>query len=276
MNPYEILGVKPGASDDEIKRAYRKLASKHHPDKGGDTKKFQEIQAAYESLTSGGAQAGGPQPASGPGGFHFHFGGRGGPFGGFEDLFRFHGQEFDPEGQSGFGRNPDITVRVTCTLEEADQGFSRGIQFLAPQETSNRHRVVEFPAGSYSGLKVRYTGEGGRLVPSRPAGDLYVELIVQPHYFWETIEGTQDLRARVNVTLREAMVGTSLKIQDITGTGIEVTVPAGTQPGANLRLRGRGVKSLHTNHRGDAYIEIRVQIPALRPEDLNRPIIDIL
>lgn len=274
MNPYQVLGIQPGASDDEIKKAYRKLASKHHPDKGGDTKKFQEIQAAYDSLTTGGA-AGGPQPASGPGGFHFHFGGRGGhPFSGFEDLFRFHREEFD-QGQ-GFARNPDITVRVTCTLEEADQGFKRDIQFLAPQEQAQRSHTVEFPAGSYSGLRVRYSGAGGRLVPAAPAGDLYVELVVQPHYFWEVIENTQDIRARVNVSLRDAMVGTALKIQDITGTEIEVTVPAGTQPGANLRLRNRGVKNLHTNHRGDAYIEIRVQIPALKPEDLNRPIIDIL
>lgn len=282
MNPYHTLGIKPGASDDEIKKAYRRLASKHHPDKGGDTKRFQEIQAAYDALTSGSPQQGGPQPSGGPGGFHFHFGNRGGnpfhgnPFAGFEDIFRFHREEFDPDGFGGVVRNPDITVRVTCTLEEADRGFSRGIQFLAPQENTPRHRVVEFPAGSYSGLKVRYTGEGGRMTPSRPPGDLYVELTVQPHHFWQVIEGSQDLRAQIQVTLRDAMIGTALKIQDISGNDIEVTVPAGTQPGSNLRLRGRGMRNLHTSNRGDAYLELQVQIPALTPEDLKRPAIDIL
>lgn len=282
MNPYHILGVQPGASDDEIKKAYRRLASKHHPDKGGDTKRFQEIQAAYDALTSGSQDTGGPQPAGGPGGFHFHFGTRGGnpfaggPFAGFEDLFRFHREEFDPDGFGGVARNPDITVRVRCTLEEAHQGFSRNIQFLAPQEHTQRQRTVEFPPGSYSGLKVRYTGEGGRLVPNKPAGDLYVELVVDPHPFWEIIDGGQNIRGRVSVALKDALIGTTISVQDITGSRIEVSVPAGTQPGTNLRLRGRGLKNVHNARCGDAYIEIQIQIPALKAEDLQRPAIDIL
>lgn len=277
MDPYRVLGINPGATEDEIKKAYRRLASKHHPDKGGDTKRFQEIQSAYDALTSGSAQHNGPQPAGGPGGFHFHFGNRGAnPFAGFEDLFRFHREEFDPDGFGGVARNPDITVRVSCTLEEAHQGFSRNIQFLAPQEHSHRYRTVDFPAGSYSGLRIRYTGEGGRLVPNRPAGDLYVELLVEPHVFWETVDGSQDLKGRVTVNLKDALVGTTVSVHDINGSRIEVTVPAGTQPGTNLRLRGCGLRNVHNSRCGDAYIEVRVQIPALRTEDLNKPLIDIL
>lgn len=276
MNPYQILGIKPGASEDEIKKAYRRLASKHHPDKGGDTKKFQEIQSAYDTLTSGPPQSG-PQPASGPGGFHFHFGGnpfRGHPFAGFEDIFRFHNsEEFEP---AGHVRNPDITVRVHCTLEEAHSGFSKGIQFLAPQESVPRHRIVEFPPGSYNGLKVRYTREGSRLVSNHPAGDLYVELIVEPHQFWHVMENNQDLLGRMVIDLKDAMTGTRIKINDIGGSEIEITVPPGTQPGTNLRLKHRGMRNLHNSVMGDAYVEIQVKIPALDRSDLSKPAIDIL
>ena len=275
MDPYQILGAQRGASEDEIKKAYRRLASQHHPDKGGDTKRFQEIQAAYDAITSG--QADQPQGAGGPGGFHFHWGGRGNPFGGFpgfEDIFRHGNTEFEFN-NGPQRRNPDVTVAVDCTLEEAHRGFSRGITYLLQHE-GQKNMSVSFPAGSYPGLRVRYPGEGSRMMPGQPAGDLYCEIRVMPHEFWRPDFEHRDLHGRREISLREAMLGTEINIKDIDGSDIVVTVPAGTQPGTNLRLRNKGFNHLRGHMRGNAYLEILVQIPRLTPEDLDKRIIDIL
>lgn len=274
MDPYRVLGVNRGASEDEIKKAYRRLASQHHPDKGGSKERFQEIQAAYDAITSG--QANQPQGAGGPGGFHFHWGGRGNPFGGFpgfDDIFRHNSGEFD-FGNGPQRRNPDVNVAVDCTLEEAHRGFSRGVSYFLQQE-GQKTITVSFPPGSYPGLKVRYPGEGSRMV-SGPPGDLYCEIRVTPHSFWRPDFEHRDLQGRVEIGLKEAMLGTEINIKDIDGSDIAVTIPAGTQPGTNLRLRNKGFNHLRGHLRGNAYLEILVQIPRLNPEDLEKRIIDIL
>ncbi len=274
MDPYRTLGVERGASDDDIKRAYRKLASLHHPDKGGDTKRFQEIQAAYEAITSG--QADQPQGAAGPGGFHFHWGGRGDPFRGFpgfEDLFRQSSSEFEFN-NGPRARNPDVNLSVDCSLEEAHHGFTRTLNYTVHGE-GQKSITVTFPPGSYPGLKVRYSGEGSRMMKGQPAGDLYCEISVRPHEFWRADFQHRDLMGLQEISVKEAMFGTELEVTDIDGNRIAVTVPAGTQPGAKLRLRDRGFNNLRGHTRGNAYIEIMVRIPKLTEKDLDRRIVDL-
>ncbi len=263
MDPYQILGLNRNASEAEIKQAYRRLASKHHPDKGGDTKRFQEIQSAYEQVMSG--QAGSQR--------QFHWGSSGPDFQDFQDILRRNFQDFDNV-HPGHVRNPDVTVRVSATLEEANQGFTRNIQFLLPRQ-GQRNKTIDFPPGSFHGIRIRYAGDGGQLIPG-PPGDLYCELEVQPHKFWRADFRTQDIEGDLIISLKDAMVGEEYIVTDINGNDIKVSVPAGSQPGSKLRLKGRGLKKFQKNTVGDAYLKIFVTIPKLSPEDLNKPLIDLL
>lgn len=264
MDPYQILGVTPGASEAEVKKAYRRLASIHHPDKGGDTKKFQEIQQAYDQITSGQADRA----------RHFHWGGSSPNFQDFHDILRKNFENFDDIHAHNV-RNPDVNVRVSCTLEEAQSGFIRTIQFLLPRQ-GQKTKTIDFPPGSFHGIRVRYAGDGGSLVPSAPPGDLYCELDVQAHKFWRPNFKTQEVEGDLQISLRDALVGTDYLVTDVNGQDIRVTVPAGSQPGSRLRLKGRGLKRFQKNTVGDAYLVIQVKIPRLTEEDLKRPLIDLL
>ena len=264
MDPYQILGVDRRATPDQVKKAYRKLASQHHPDKGGDTQRFQEIQAAYDQIISGQAD----QPRQ------FHWGRNSPDFQDMQDILRRNFHDFDNM-HAGAVRNPDVTVRVSCTLEEAHSGFSRNIQFLLPKQGS-RNKTIEFPPGSYHGIRIRHAGDGGQLVPAMPPGDLYCELEVLPHKFWQPNFKTQELELNLAITLKEALVGTDIIITDINGSDIRVTVPAGSQPGSRLRLKGRGLQKFRQSWVGDAYIRLQVSIPKLTEDDLKKPLIDLL
>jgi len=267
MDPYQILGLKRGATDSEVKQAYRRLASKHHPDKGGDTQRFQEIQQAYDQITSGQAD----QPR------HFHWGGSSSGFQDFQDIMRknFGGagefDDFDPRDV----RNPDVTVRVTCTLAEAHLGFTRTLQFLLPQQ-GQQVKTVTFPPGSYDGIRIRYSGDGGHIVKSRPPGDLYCELVVEPHPYWKADFQTQSLDGDLTISVREAMLGATFVMDDIEGNSIEISIPAGTQSGTRLRLKARGLNRFRRAGRGDAFVRISVTIPKLSEDDLHKPLIDLL
>lgn len=265
MDPYKVLGIARGAAIDQVKKAYRKLASQHHPDRqGGDTQRFQEIQAAYEKIVSGQAD----QPR------HFHWGGNSPDFQDMQDILRRNLHDFDNM-HAGAVRNPDVTVRVPCTLEEAHRGFSRNVQFLLPKQ-GPRNKTIDFPPGSYHGIRIRHAGDGGQLISAMPPGDLYCELEVLPHKFWHPDFKTQSLEAKLDITLKEALIGTEIIITDISGNDIRVSVPAGSQPGSRLRLKERGLRRFQRTGVGDAYLVIQIQIPRLTEEDLNRPLIDLL
>lgn len=267
MDYYKVLGLTPGASNEEVKKAYRKLASKHHPDKGGDTAKFQEIQGAYEAIINGKADQ--PQADAdwfGHNGFHdlhemFNMGRRAG---GRNWTFNSGWQEDIS--------NPDVNISIPCTLEEAHHGFTKTVEFTLPEGVDKRIDVT-FPPGSTKDVKIRYAGEGGRLMPQRPAGDLYVKLNIQPHSTWSV--DRVNLHATIRINVWQAMFGTTVEIQDISGSTIEVSVPPGSQHGSQLRLKGRGLNVRGSNERGNAFLNIEVAIPKLDPEDRTKTILDV-
>lgn len=270
MDYYKVLGLSPGASEEEVKKAYRKLASKHHPDKGGDTAKFQEIQGAYEAIVSGKADQ-----------QHAHsdwfqdFG-----QGGFQDLHEMFNMGRRAGGKnwtfnSGWHEdisNPDVNISIPCTLEEAHTGFTKTVEFTLP-EGVDKQITVTFPPGSNKDIKIRYAGDGGRLMPQKPAGDLYVKLNIQPHKVWAVDRA--NLHATIKITVWQAMFGTTVEITDIGGTTIEVAVPAGSQPGSQLRLKNRGLNIRGSSERGNAFLTIEVAIPKLDPEDRFKTILDV-
>ena len=258
MDYYKVLGLESSATVDDVKQAYRKLAMKHHPDRGGDESKFKEIKEAYEQLTS---------PTS-----------NGSKYNDLHEFFRRGQREgrnnwnFNSEWDNEPVKNSDVHISIICTLEEAHTGFTKQIDVTLPDGTT-KHMQVMFPSGCTSDIKIRYAGQGGQVIPSRAAGDLYVKLNITSHPIWRT-QGIE-LFATLQISVWQAMFGATVEITDIGGSTMEVTVPAGTQSRSQLRLKGKGFNIRGSTLRSNAYLEIVVIIPTLTTEDYYKTIIDL-
>jgi DnaJ-class molecular chaperone len=262
MDYYATLGLKRGASAEEIKKAYRSLAMKHHPDRGGDEKKFKEISQAYDFLTDpekkkiidlGGDPNGGPQSGfDGGSPFEFHFGS-----GNFEDVLRGFGfGGFNQRQQPR--RNKSVSVSVQVTLEEVLTGKDFNAEIAVPggkRKTIN----ISIPPGVETGQQVRYRGMGDDSITGVPPGDLLVNVFVQEH---PTFVRNQDsIICERSVPVWDALLGTEISILSLDGKKFNVGIPAGTQPGTVLSCKGEGLPRVHSNHRGDLLIRIKVEIP---------------
>jgi len=255
-NHYETLGVAKSATPDEIKKAYRKLASRHHPDKGGDTAKFQEIQTAYDTLSDPNKRAEYDNPQSQ--GFRFNTSDFDVPPG-MEDLFRnfgFGGHPFHRHQQPR--RNKDLRVDVAVQLGETlvEQKKTLSVQ------TTNGHREtveVTVPRGVSNGTTVKYTGLGDNFFNTLQRGDLYVHFHVLPH---ETFRPNGiDIITRREIDCFTAIVGGEIEIEGLDRTVFSVTIPRGTQPGTLLRIKGQGLFATNQPHRGNLMVELQITIP---------------
>jgi curved DNA-binding protein len=271
QSPYDILGVTRNTTEDNIKKAYRELAHKHHPDKpGGSTEKFKQINAAYHSIISG--KADDPPP--------FTSSNRGNPFEDFNDIFRSHfkngfgNRQQQPESEY---KNPDFTIQTNCTLEEAHNGFKRHLSYVLPGRMGGQtFRDIQFPNGSYHGLKLRFNNDGPRIIENIAPGDLFVELKVDDHKIWKPNWKEQSLTSNVKVSLKDAMFGATKQIEDIDGTKLEYMVPAGSQHGSKLRIREKGLLRFKKPVRGHAFIVLNISIPKLKESQLEEKIVDVL
>jgi len=270
-NAYETLGVPKGASDEEIKKAYRRLASAHHPDKGGDTARFQEIQSAYETLADPvrRQQHDNPNPfqhfnGGGPHGnhFEFHFGGAG-P----EDLFtQFFNQGFghNPfQRQHQPRRNKDLRVQLTISLASTLDAQKKTISVQTTR--GDRYNVnVDIPRGVNNGTTIKYTQMGDNMFDTLTRGDLYVIINVENDDRFE-IHGINLVR-NLEIDSIEAMTGTDKTIQSIDGKEYNVKIPAGCQYGQKFGLQGQGLYQMNSSHRGDLIVNVIIKTPTL-PED---------
>lgn len=335
---YGILGVAKGASDQEIKRAYRKKARELHPDVNpGEEEQFKEVSTAYEVLSDPERRrivdAGG-DPLDGPGGAG-GFGGFGGS-GGLGDVFEaFFGQggggfaggfggsrspksrvqpgepalvglELDLE-ECAAGVNKEITVDtailcdlckgsgtngnskpVTCDtcqgageIQAVQRSFlgqvmtvrecptCHGVGEVIPDPCSKcggdgrvrsrRTMTVKIPAGVESGMRVRLAGQGEVGPGGGPAGDLYVEVRERRHDVF--VRDKDDLHCSIKVPIADAALGSEIEIPTILGESATVTIPAGTQPGQIVTLKGRGVPHLNTGVRGTLHVHLDVVVP---------------
>lgn len=272
-NAYEILGVPKGASDDEIKRAYRKLAAKHHPDRGGDTAKFQEIQSAYETLTDPvkRQQHDNPNPFQhhqGPNGSHFefHFGGAG-P----EDIFaQFFNQGFAGghpfQRQAQPRRNKDLRINLQVTLAETLQDQRKSVSV---QTTKGERFTVDvnIPKGVGNGTTIKYSQMGDNFFDSLTRGDLYVIINIIADQRFE-LHGL-NLVSNLEINSIEAMTGCDKIIQGIDGREFSIKIPKACQFGTKFGLQGQGLYQMNTNVRGDLIVNVTVKTLALTDDQLN-------
>ncbi|KPV40292.1 cytochrome C biogenesis protein [Thiohalorhabdus denitrificans] len=296
---YQILGLSRDASADEIKRAYRKLAHKYHPDVSKEPdaeQRFKEVKeayevlsdpekrAAYDQLGSGWQQGQSFEPPPGwEGGFDFQGSGFSG-FGpeGFSDFFEslFGGgfRQQDPFGRSragtwggagGFtGRGEDQHGRLEVTLEEAFHGGHRKVHTTVPEMDAQGRLVqrphnldVQIPPGVRDGQQIRLSGQGGPGLGGGPPGDLYLEVRIKPHPHFR-LEG-KDVYLNLPITPWEAALGDQVAVPTLGGS-VNLTVPAGAQSGQKLRLKGRGLPG---NHPGDQYVILQIKVPKPETEE---------
>jgi DnaJ-class molecular chaperone len=270
---YELLGVARNASEDEIQKAYRKLARQYHPDRNPGDKaaeaKFKDIAGAYEILSDKQKRAQYDQfgaaggPAGGPGGFHFGGAGPGGftsnidpdtaqrlfgdlfgggsPFGGMGDVGDIFGQARQTRGRRP-RRPAEVRAEVDIPLETAALGGSVGLN------TGDKQIDLKIPAGISDGQTMRLASQG-------PDGaDLLLTIHVASHPHFRR-EGN-DLILTVPLTLSDAVLGGKVDVPTLDGGKLTVTIKPGTSSGTRLRVRGQGIKG------GDLYIEAKVIVPA--------------
>ena len=248
-NYYTILGVDRTASADDIKRAYRRLASQHHPDKGGDTSKFQEIQAAYATLSDPEKrqQYDNPQPQFhpfGPGGF------TSGMPGGFDFDAIFSQFGIDPRGQ----RRGNPRVSIWIEIADVMSGGPRTVSLNMGNVTSNIE--INIPVGINDNDNIRYPGLAN-------GQDLIVNYRIKPNQYWSR-DNNNLITDRI-VDVYDLILGCELTVQDPIGRSLSISVPPGTQPGSILRARGRGIPgrklpgSWTSQHDGDLLVKLQAR-----------------
>ena len=267
MTHYATLGVAENASSEEIKRAYRKLASQHHPDKGGDTKRFQEIQTAYDAVSDDAKRAQYDAERQNPGGFRFTVNGQ--PHhdmhGGMEDILRGFGFNFGGmAGGDPFGhvrqprRNKDLRVDIPITLASTLEEQTKTISV----QTTNGHREtveVTIPRGVFHGTQIKYPGLGDNLFNTLARGDLYVHFSVHPDPTLE-VAGL-DLIKQFNIDCLDAITGTEIEVKGLDDNKFVLTIPPGIQNGMMLRIANHGLWQLHSSQRGHLLVKIAVTVP---------------
>lgn len=253
MDHYKTLGVDKNSTPDQIKQAYRKLASIHHPDKGGDTAKFQDIQTAYETLSDPNKKQeyDHPNPAGFggfPGGFSFTHGGMN-----VEDIFgQMFGHTFNQPRQPQY---PTYKTVITITLEQV---FAGGEQILQFQTHSGNQIVrIDIPKGIENGQQLRFD----KLIHNTV---LLVEFRVHDHPKFQR-RGLH-LYTEVEISVLDLIVGSQIEFETISGKKFTVTVPEKTQPHSTLRIQGQGLTN--NSHTGDQFLLIKPYIP-----DIINPVV---
>ena len=258
-NYYDILGVKRNATDDEIKRSFRKLAAKYHPDAGGDEQKFKEVSEAYTVLSDAQKRKEYDQMLMFGGIPGADFGGSGGRNRTFDFSSIFGGQ---PGGRGGSrpAKGSDLTLSIDITAEEAFTGAQRKVSYTIPSTGEKQTLNVKVPAGAVDGGKLRYRNRGEYGANGGARGDLVVTTKVKEHPLFKR-DGA-DVRMELPISVFEAALGATVDVPTPDGTEVRLKVPAGTQDGKTFRFRELGAPDVkHKGARGALYVSVKVQVP---------------
>ena len=264
MTHYETIGVTESATPDEIKKAYRKLASQHHPDRGGDTTIFQNIQSAYDIISDPNKRQQYDLERSGHGKqqFHWHNFSNGVPadINSIFQQFGFGGDPFNHirQQQQSQRRNKDVQVEISIPLVSTLEEQTKVISVLTT--TGSRETVeVKIPKGITNGINIKYDNLGDNLFNTIPRGDLYVRINV--HNAENFIVNNLDLYTKVSVNCLLAIAGGITTVTGIDDKSFILTIPQGTQPGSKFRIAQQGLYQLNSNIRGNLVVEMNVTVP---------------
>lgn len=264
MDYYSILGVSKNASQDEIKKAYRKLAMQHHPDKGGSETKFKEISVAYDTLSNPQKRADydNPQPQ-----FRFNSRNVNENFGHnpFDDMFA---QMFGQGGRRyAKPKNSDIRIKIRIDLEDV----LIGKKLIATYRLSNGQEQtvdLDIPPGAKDGDTIKFSGLGDNSLPGN-RGDLYVIIQVNKKINW--YRTNDDLSTKIAVNCLKLIVGTKINVNTLDGKHLEMNIPAGTKNGTIFSVNGYGIPNLRSGQKGKLLITIEAEIPkSLNEESINK------
>lgn len=242
MDYYKVLGIDKNANADEIKKAYRKLASQHHPDKGGDKEKFQQVQEAYSKLTETNNQPSIQQPFYSTNfqadNFNFAYN--------LNDIF---GQMFNRNGAKGYTTQL-LRTSVSITLKDAYFGTNKILEI----QTQQGKKVLDLkvPPGIKTGDQIKYDKAIELTV-------LIVEFVVLPDLHFDRKE--HDLYYNLSISVLDLITGAQVKVPTIKGQTLLVTIQPKTQPYATVRLEGYGMPIIQTQCYGDQYLLIKPFIP---------------
>lgn len=264
MDPYKVLGVSRNTNENDLKKAYKSKAMKHHPDKGGDEAKFKELNEAYDILKDPQKKAAydryGTTDMHSQGGDNFtynfngdindifnnFFGGGGGPFG-RASTFRSN------------PRNVDINIEATLELEDVYHGKSLIASYRLPngrQESVN----IDIPPGVEHNNMIRFAGLGSDSISNAPRGDLIVRIKILRHKTWER-DGI-NLHSKIKVNVFDLILGTRKEIRTLSGKNLSVSIPKGTQHGTVFNITGEGLPHVHNaRQRGNLYITVVSDTP---------------
>lgn len=254
---YSILGVAKNASQDEIKKAYRRLAAKHHPDRGGDTAKFQEIQTAYDTLSDDQKRAEYDNP---------------------QTQWTFNSSQFshdfpDMFGNFGFGgfrfhqrqpKNKNINIRVDVTLKDVILG-KEVIGTIRLPSGKDQAIQLNIPPGVSHGDAIRFKELGDDSIPNIHRGDLIAQIVEVPSRDFRR-DGPNIITEQA-ISVFDALLGKNIKIITPEEKELEISVPAGIQAGQMVKCAGHGIP-IRNGFRGDLYVQIVVKTPKnIREED---------
>ena len=280
---YQILGVNKDTSKEEIKKAYRKLAMKYHPDHAKGDKaaeeKFKKISEAYAVLSDDDKRK--EYDTFGAEGFRQRFSQedifRGFDFGDILREFGFGGNVFSGRrgsgmrfkfgGESPFGsqtryqqsrmKGSDLVYELPLTLKEAASGTSKTISLQHEGQTEKI--TVQIPKGMITGKKLRLAGKGSASPLGGPPGDLFIQAkVIQDPVF--SVEG-YDLYMVYDLKLTEAILGTSISVPTIDDKKLSLKIPPGTKPGTKMRMAGRGLPHMKGSRKGDLFVKIQIKMP---------------
>lgn len=275
---YSTLGVSEGASPDEIKKAYRKLANQHHPDKGGDQAKFKDISVAYDTLSNDQKRADYDNQRRFGGGPHVQF-----TTEGFDPFGHMFGQGFGGQShpfgdifghmRGGMRRNRDLNIQCSISFLDSFVGKQLEANYRLPSG-KNQTVVINVPPGVQNGDTIRYQGLGDDSMPGAPRGNLNVTILVSGDPNYE--RRGDDLYTNIEITPIEAMIGCKKTVKTLTGETMDVEIRAGVETGVEFASHGTGFTNPNNGSRGRFVSVIKIKTPKIvdpslisRLKDLN-------
>lgn len=257
MDYYDRLGVSKNASQDELKKAYKKASMQHHPDRGGDEEQFKKINEAYATLKDPQKRAeyDNPQPQGfGPNGFQ--------GMGGFEDLFTQFG--FRQQRQQ---RNNDIVINYTLDFKDIFTGKGVNINYNLPSGKPG-YLDAAIPPGVNHGSNVRYAGLGDDSIPHLAPGNLILKIKVRPHPIWKREDN--NILAVKELDIFDFIIGSTVEVVTPIDRKFSLNVPKGTKPGTVFSITGHGIPDVHSGRPGNIHIKLEAKMPILDEPTINK------